>query len=80
MKLVPLTPSLLWWLRRNWAELGWEAGGKELERARTLAVTPEMPSQGAASRDLGEGFSAGRAGRSDETGLDRGCRICTLFH
>lgn len=40
----------------------------------------EMLSQGGESRDLGGGFSACRATRSDETSLDRGCRICKLFH
>lgn len=40
----------------------------------------EMLSHGAETGDLGEGFSAGRATRRNETGLDRGCRICKLFH
>lgn len=46
----------------------------------SLSDAREMLSPRAKTGDLGEGFSAGSAMRSDETSLDRGCRICKLFH
>lgn len=83
--LVPLTPSLLWWFRRNRVELGLESQRKGVGRSWSVpesscSDTREMLSRGAETGDLGEGSSAGRATSSDETGLDRGCRICKLFH
>lgn len=68
-----------------WVELGLERQQPGVGRSwkvpeRSGTDAREMQSQGAQSTDLGKGFSAGRAIRSDETGLDRGCRICKLFH
>lgn len=83
--LVSLTPSPAWWFRSQWVELGLERQQQGVGRSwnvpeRSGSDAREMLSHGAGSTDLGRGFSAGRATRSDETGLDRGCHICKLFH
>lgn len=82
--LVSFTPSSPWSFRRKWVVLRLESQQTGVGRSWSVPESSgsddrQMLSQGGESRDLRGGFSACRAARSDETSLDRGCRICKLF-